>query len=84
MSSTEAIGFLAAFLTTVSFIPQVIQVWRSKHTKDISLGMYGIFVVGVLMWLAYGVLLNSWPMILANCITLALAGSVLAMKLKYG
>jgi len=84
MSITEAIGFLAAFLTTVSFIPQVIQVWRSKHTKDISLGMYGIFVAGVLMWLAYGVLLNSWPMILANCITLALAGSVLAMKLKYG
>ena len=49
MSITEAIGFLAAFLTTVSFIPQVIQVWRSKHTQDISLGMYGIFVVGVLM-----------------------------------
>ncbi|HWS40080.1 MAG TPA: SemiSWEET transporter [Arenimonas sp.] len=81
---TELFGYLAAFLTTISFIPQVIQVWRSKHTKDISLGMYSIFTLGIVVWLTYGILLNSWPIIIANTITVFLAGSVLAMKLKYG
>ena len=84
MSITEFFGFLAATLTTVSFIPQVIQVWRSKQTQDISLGMYAIFTVGILAWLIYGVLLGSVPIIVANSITIVLAGSVLAMKLKYG
>ena len=84
MEITELFGYLAATLTTVSFIPQVIQVWRSKHTKDISLGMYSIFTVGIGVWLVYGILLGSMPIIIANCVTLVLAGSVLAMKLKYG
>jgi MtN3 and saliva related transmembrane protein len=84
MEITELFGYLAATLTTVSFIPQVIQIWRSKHTKDISLGMYSIFTAGILAWLAYGILLGSTPIIIANSITIVLAGSVLAMKLKYG
>jgi MtN3 and saliva related transmembrane protein len=84
MEITELFGYLAATLTTVSFIPQVIQVWRSKHTKDISLGMYSIFTVGIGVWLVYGILLGSLPIIIANCVTLILAGSVLAMKLRYG
>ena len=84
MSTTELFGYLAAALTTISFVPQVIQVWRSKHTKDISLGRYSIFTVGILVWLIYGLLLGSWPIIIANSITIVLAGSVLAMKLKYG
>lgn len=84
MSTTELFGFMAATLTTVSFIPQVIQVWRSKQTQDISLGMYAIFTVGILAWLIYGILLGSVPIIIANSITIVLAGSVLAMKLKYG
>jgi MtN3 and saliva related transmembrane protein len=84
MEITELFGYLAATLTTVSFIPQVIQVWRSKHTKDISLGMYSIFTVGIGVWLVYGILLGSMPIIIANCVTLVLAGSVLAMKLRYG
>jgi MtN3 and saliva related transmembrane protein len=84
MEITAFFGFLAAFLTTVAFIPQVIQIWRSKHTKDISLGMYSIFTAGILAWLAYGILLGSTPIIIANSITIVLAGSVLAMKLKYG
>jgi MtN3 and saliva related transmembrane protein len=84
MQTTELFGYLAATLTTVSFVPQVIQVWRTKHTKDISLGMYSIFTVGIAVWLVYGILLGSMPIIIANCVTLILAGSVLAMKLKYG
>jgi MtN3 and saliva related transmembrane protein len=84
MQTTELFGYLAATLTTVSFVPQVIQVWRTKHTKDISLGMYSIFTVGIAVWLVYGIMLGSMPIIIANCITLILAGSVLAMKLKYG
>jgi MtN3 and saliva related transmembrane protein len=84
MQTTEFFGYLAATLTTVSFIPQVVQVWRSKHTKDISLGMYSIFTFGIAVWLVYGIMLGSMPIIIANCITMILAGSVLAMKLKYG
>ena len=84
MSTTELFGYLAATLTTISFIPQVIQVWRSKQTKDISLGMYSIFTLGIVVWLIFGLMLGSAPIIIANSITVVLAGSVLAMKLKYG
>jgi MtN3 and saliva related transmembrane protein len=84
MQTTELFGYLAATLTTVSFIPQVVQVWRTKHTKDISLGMYSIFTVGIAVWLVYGIMLGSMPIIIANSITILLAGSVLTMKLKYG
>lgn len=78
------IGSIAATLTTTAFIPQVWQVWRTRHTKDISLGMYFIFTIGVLMWLMYGVMLESWPIIIANTLTALLAGTVLAMKLRLG
>jgi MtN3 and saliva related transmembrane protein len=84
MSTTELFGYLAATLTTIAFIPQVVQVWRSKQTQDISLSMYSVFTLGVVTWLIYGLMLGSWPIIMANCITLVLAGSVLVMKLKYG
>jgi len=78
------IGFIAATLTTISFVPQVIKIWRSRSTHDVSLGMYALFTLGVAMWLAYGLLIHSWPVILANFITLLLAGTVLLMKLKFG
>jgi MtN3 and saliva related transmembrane protein len=84
MSAQEWIGGIAATLTTCSFIPQVWRVWRTRHTEDISLLMYTLFTVGVALWLTYGVLLGSWPIILANAITLLLAGTVLALKLRFG
>ena len=84
MNTIDWMGSIAATLTTTSFIPQVWQVWRTRHTKDISLGMYAIFTTGVGMWLIYGILLNSWPIIIANSITTCLAGAVLLMKLTYG
>jgi MtN3 and saliva related transmembrane protein len=84
MSAQEWIGGIAATLTTCSFIPQAWRVWRTRHTKDISLLMYTLFTIGVALWLAYGILLASWPIILANAITLLLAGTVLVLKLRFG
>ena len=84
MNITDYIGSAAATLTTTAFIPQAWQVWRTRHTADISLGMYTLFTLGVALWLGYGILLASWPIIIANCITLLLAGAVLLMKLKFG
>lgn len=84
MNTIDWLGSIAATLTTTSFIPQVWQAWRTRHTKDISLGMYAIFTAGIAMWLFYGILLGSWPIIIANSITVCLAGAVLAMKLRFG
>lgn len=84
MTPHEWIGGVAATLTTCSFIPQAWRVWRTKHTKDISLLMYTLFTVGVALWLVYGILLGAWPIIIANGITLLLAGAVLIMKLRFG
>lgn len=81
---SSIIGFVAATLTTISFVPQVIKVWRSRSTHDVSLGMYALFTLGATMWLAYGLLIHSWPVILANFVTLLLAGTVLVLKLKFG
>jgi MtN3 and saliva related transmembrane protein len=80
----EWIGFAAAFLTSVSFIPQAIMTIRTKNTRGISRGMYAMFTVGVSLWLVYGISLGSWPMIAANTVTLALAATILALKLRYG
>lgn len=79
----EFIGYIAATLTTISFLPQTIKVIRTKNTQSISLYMYVIFALGVIMWLWYGILLQSFPMILANSITIVLAGIILWYKIKY-
>ncbi|KOR35344.1 MULTISPECIES: SemiSWEET transporter [Planktothricoides] len=83
MTLTSLIGFMAATLTTVSFLPQVIQVWKTKSTKDISLGMFSIFSSGVFLWLVYGILIEDWAVFMANSITLILASIILTFKLKY-
>lgn len=84
MIAADVIGSVAATLTTGAFVPQAWKVYKTRHTADISLGMYALFTTGVALWLSYGCLLSSWPIIVANCITLLLAGAVLAMKLKFG
>jgi MtN3 and saliva related transmembrane protein len=81
--NTEWLGYAAAALTTGSFIPQALMTIRTRNTSGISLGMYLVFTVGVAVWLAYGLAIESWPMILANTITLALAAVILAFKFKY-
>jgi MtN3 and saliva related transmembrane protein len=84
MTITDWTGSAAATLTTVAFIPQAWKVWRTNQTADISLGMYILFTTGVALWLAYGILLTAWPIIIANSITLLLSGTVLVMKIKFG
>jgi MtN3 and saliva related transmembrane protein len=82
-AAIEILGLIAGTLTTISFLPQVWQVWKSKSAKDISLGMYSIFVTGVALWLGYGLLVGSAPVYLANTVTLILAGAVLVMKVIF-
>lgn len=79
----EIIGYAAAVLTTCSFVPQVWHTFKTRDVSGISLGMYCVFACGVALWLAYGVLLSAWPIVVANAITLALALAILAMKLRY-
>lgn len=83
MSAPELIGYLAAVLTTCSFVPQAWLTFRTRNVSGISLGMYSVFASGVALWLAYGLLLGAWPIVMANSITLALALAILAMKLRY-
>jgi MtN3 and saliva related transmembrane protein len=80
----EWIGYVAAVLTSASFIPQAVMTIRSRDTHSISRGMYIFFTVGVALWLVYGIALGSWPMIIANVVTLILASTILALKLRYG
>jgi len=83
MTLTDVIGSLAACLTTFSFLPQAVHTFRTKDVRGISLGMYSVFTLGVALWLAYGWLLDAWPIMIANLITLALAATILVMKLRY-
>ncbi|WP_017733419.1 SemiSWEET transporter [Nafulsella turpanensis] len=83
MNYIEFIGILAAICTTLAFLPQVIKTWKSKSAKDLSLGMFLLFFTGVALWLTYGLLIYNIPIILANSITLVLAGSLLFFKLIY-
>ncbi|MEO8231679.1 MAG: SemiSWEET transporter [Ignavibacteriota bacterium] len=76
------LGYLAALCTTVAFIPQSIKVYKTKHTKDISLGMFSLLNAGLVFWLIYGLILNSYPIILANALTLIFAVYILVIKLK--
>jgi MtN3 and saliva related transmembrane protein len=79
----EIIGLLAGGLTTLSFLPQVIHVFKTRSTKDISLGMYLLFCTGVSLWIVYSLVINSIAVLLANVATLFLAGAVLVMKLIF-
>lgn len=78
----ELVGYLAACLTTLSFAPQAWLTFRTRNVAGISLGMYGAMTAGVVLWLAYGLLIRSWPLVAANVVTLSLAGAILLMKLR--
>lgn len=84
MNLTDTIGGAAACLTTLSFLPQAWHSFRSRDVSGVSLGMYSVFTAGVALWLAYGMLLGAWPIVIANAITLVLALAILGMKLRYG
>ena len=79
----EIIGYCAAFLTTFAFLPQAIQSWRTRDLTGVSLGMYSLFTTGVGLWLIYGLIIEKWPLILANGLTLTLALSILLLKVRH-
>lgn len=81
---SELVGYLAAALTTLSFVPQAWQTFRTRDVGGISLGMYSAFTTGVALWLVYGWLRQAWPVVAANAVTLVLALAILVMKLRFG
>jgi len=83
MNSTDIIGFAAATLTTISFVPQAIKTIKTKNTQGISLIMYLLFSIGVFCWLIYGIATHNMPVLLANGVTLAFALVILFYKLNY-
>ncbi len=82
--SMEWAGYVAATMTTLSFVPQAAKTIRTRDTRSISLGMYVVFTAGIAMWLVYGIALHSIPMILSNIVTFVLSATILAMKLRHG
>ena len=83
MEASDLLGYTAATLTTLSFVPQVWRTFRTHDVSGISLRMYSIFTAGIAVWLAYGIVLGETPMIIANSVSLVLACAVLVMRLKY-
>jgi MtN3 and saliva related transmembrane protein len=84
MELVDSVGYIAATLTTAAFLPQVLKIWKSKSTKDLALPTLLSFILGVGMWLIYGLLVKSIPVIIANAVTLVLNLVILRFKLKYG
>jgi MtN3 and saliva related transmembrane protein len=80
----EWIGGFAAFLTTVSWLPQAARTIRTRQTRDISLWAQVLLFLGIIFWLVYGFYIASWPLIGANVVTIVLVGSILFLKLKHG
>lgn len=83
MDTPTLLGYLAGSFTTISLVPQVIKIWNSKSAKDISLGMFLIFSVGITLWIIYGLAIQSMPVIIANTISLLLGLIILCLKFKY-
>ncbi len=82
-STVEFLGLVAAVLTTSAFLPQVYQTWKTKNVEGLSLAMYTVFFMGVILWLAYGIMINSLPVIAANALTAISGGFLIYCKIKY-
>ena len=80
----EWLGYIAATLTTLAFVPQAWRTLRTRDTRALSLLMYLVFTIGIAFWLAYGLALGAWPIILSNAVTLVLAATILILKLRHG
>ena len=83
MNNIEILGYFSAFLTTFAFVPQAYHSWKTRDLSGVSLPMYSLFTAGVLGWIIYGFNIGSWPVLLANIVTLLLACTVLGLKLKH-
>lgn len=84
MDYVTIIGLIAGALTTVSFLPQVVRIWRTKQTRDLSLLMYLILCMGIALWVVYGIFSKSLPVIIANSVVIVFCLYILMMKIKYG
>lgn len=83
MPAVQFIGFAAAFCTTVAFLPQVLKVWRTRSAADLSLPMFVLLLTGIVLWLAYGIVLRDAPIIAANLVSLLLNLSIVGLALRY-
>lgn len=83
LDGITVLGLLAGTLTTAAFFPQLLQAWRTRSVKDVSLAMYVVICSGIFLWLIYGLLIGSLPVILANVVTLFIAGAILYLKIRY-
>lgn len=79
----ELVGTMAAVLSTISFVPQVVKVWRTRSARDLSLIMYLMFWVGIFLWLLFGLMIGSFSVVTGNFVTLCLASTILYFKLRY-
>lgn len=84
MQLPDLLGYVAASLTTASFVPQAHLTWKTRRAHGVSLGMYTLFTAGIAFWLIYGIAIGAWPVIVANAITLSLAVFILWMRLRFG
>ncbi|MBT1703196.1 SemiSWEET transporter [Chryseosolibacter indicus] len=83
MNTVQILGLAAGSLTTAAFLPQVLKTWKSRSAKDLSLGMFSLFCLGVFLWLIYGIIVKDIPVIAANLVTLMLASTLLFFKLRF-
>ena len=83
MDSATLLGLTAGALTTMSLVPQAVKIWRTQSAKDISLGMFGTLVAGILLWIFYGFSINSFPVIITNIVSFILAFIILSLKIKF-
>jgi MtN3 and saliva related transmembrane protein len=83
MDNVNLLGLIAGALTSFGFFPQLVKTWRTKSAKDVSLWMYLISCTGILLWLIYGLIISSAPLIAANTVTLLIASAILLLKIKY-
>lgn len=83
MDAITMLGLLAATMTTVAFLPQILKNWKTRSAGDLSFGTFGLFTAGLVLWLAYGIIIGNLPIIVSNTITLALNAVNLAQMVKY-
>ncbi|MDD5073030.1 MAG: SemiSWEET transporter [Candidatus Omnitrophica bacterium] len=82
MDHVTLLGLLAAACTTIAFFPQAYKVYKTQHTRDLSMPMYVLFSIGILLWLIYGIMINNLPIIFANAVTIVSCVYILAMMAK--
>ena len=83
MTPSTILGLIAGTCTTAAFLPQLIKIWKTRSTRDISLLMYVVICTGILLWLIYGIMIGSVPVIIANAVTLVIAAMILVLKIRY-